>query len=189
MWATFASGRRLGSIVSFFIPSLGLCNLLFHWKAEQIPFDIRGEHPEDILEMFNFNRTVFWSDIHRWDYSDPNKSNPPHYSLYTGLTLSQYFFLFCYIMLVQIVAIFTVKVLTVDGLKFNDCFELIIHSIENCNIPFPWKDWDEGCGDISFYKTRFEKVNREMKWTMLVNHFTHQMLLVPLVFTGISYRL
>ena len=36
-----ASGRRLAAIICFFIPSLGLCDLLFHWKAEKINFYLR----------------------------------------------------------------------------------------------------------------------------------------------------
>ena len=40
LWGFFASARRILSIVIFFVPSLGLLNVLYHIKAEQIPFTI-----------------------------------------------------------------------------------------------------------------------------------------------------
>ena len=40
LWGLFSSLRRIVSIVCFFIPSLGLFSVLYHYKAEQIPFFI-----------------------------------------------------------------------------------------------------------------------------------------------------
>ena len=114
MWATFASARRLLAIISFFVPSLGLFDLL--------------------------------------------------YLLYA--------------------AIMIIKALTVENLHWQDFFHLWIHSIENANIPFPWKDWDEGGGNSEDFKRRLRQVNREMLWTMLVNLLFHLMLLTPLFYTG-----
>ena len=37
-WAWFATVRRIVGIVAFFAPSLGLFDLLYHWKYEQMPF-------------------------------------------------------------------------------------------------------------------------------------------------------
>ena len=39
-WATFATLRRILSLVTMFIPAMGLCSLLHHWKWEQVPFEM-----------------------------------------------------------------------------------------------------------------------------------------------------
>ena len=41
MWALFSTLSRVLSITTFFLPSFGLYDLLYHWKAEQVPFAIR----------------------------------------------------------------------------------------------------------------------------------------------------
>ena len=40
-WTVFCMSKRILVLVMFFTPSLGLFNLLYHWKAEQIPFRLR----------------------------------------------------------------------------------------------------------------------------------------------------
>ena len=42
-WGLFGTLRRVLSMVIFFVPFLGLNNVLYHWRAEQIPFWIRCE--------------------------------------------------------------------------------------------------------------------------------------------------
>ena len=41
LWGLFGALRRILSMVTFFVPYLGLFNILNHWRAEQIPFWIR----------------------------------------------------------------------------------------------------------------------------------------------------
>ena len=43
VWGTFATLRRVLSIIALFIPSLGLFSILHHWRWEQIPFRVRLE--------------------------------------------------------------------------------------------------------------------------------------------------
>ena len=40
-WGLFGTLRRVLSMVIYFVPFLGLSNVLHHWRAEQIPFWIR----------------------------------------------------------------------------------------------------------------------------------------------------
>ena len=37
-WGLFGTLRRILAMVTYFIPFLGLFDVLHHWKAEQIPF-------------------------------------------------------------------------------------------------------------------------------------------------------
>ena len=72
-------------MVAFFIPSLGLFDILYHWKAEQMTFVLRKSElrkgPEDILELYNMTENVLWSDIDRWNYTDPFRPMPPYYTI------------------------------------------------------------------------------------------------------------
>ena len=74
-WSTMAAGRRIMAIIVLFLPSLGLFNILNHWKAEQIPFAIRLEVVEDfnitsgdIIQLNGMTRSVPWTAIDRWEY-------------------------------------------------------------------------------------------------------------------------
>ena len=40
LWGLVASVRRILGIVIFFSPSLGLLDLLWHWHAEQFPYQV-----------------------------------------------------------------------------------------------------------------------------------------------------
>ena len=40
LWGLVASVRRVVGIVIFFSPSLGLLDLLWHWHAEQFPYQV-----------------------------------------------------------------------------------------------------------------------------------------------------
>ena len=42
-WGLFGTLRRMLSMVIYFVPFLGLNNVLYHWRAEQIPFGRRCE--------------------------------------------------------------------------------------------------------------------------------------------------
>ena len=42
LWGLVASVRRVLGIVIFFSPSIGLLDLLWHWHAEQLPYQVIG---------------------------------------------------------------------------------------------------------------------------------------------------
>ena len=72
LWAWFATLRRVAGIVAFFTPSLGLLDLLIHWKYEQKPFRIRLEYARskkmtqgDLLELHGGENHIvrqLWSE-------------------------------------------------------------------------------------------------------------------------------
>ena len=116
-WGLFAILRRTLSSVAFFIPSLGLFNILHHWQAEQIPYSIRIDYAskinyDDRITAYNMSETVFWRDLDRWDYTDPNDPKPPPYSDYTGLSLQDSSKAFLYLMVYQYAAMILVKIFT-----------------------------------------------------------------------------
>ena len=82
-------------------------------------------------------------------------------------------------------AIMTVKVFTADNIKKAGKMELLRHCLENMNIPVPYEDFDFGGGEISDYRERRRKVNREMFWLMVVNFVVNTLMLTPLIYTGL----
>ena len=64
-WGFFSSVRRILSLVCWFIPSLGLFSILFHYKAEQIPFKIwrkfnRTQSDKIVLLGLEAKRILYW---------------------------------------------------------------------------------------------------------------------------------
>ena len=83
-------------------------------------------------------------------------------------------------------AIIAVKILTADKIKKAGKLELLRHCLENMNIPVPYEDFDVGKGEITDYRGRRKKVNREMLWLMFVNFTVNILMVTPLIYTGCS---
>ena len=65
LWGLFASLRRVLSMVCWFIPSLGLFSILYHYKAEQIPYKIwrrynRTQNDKIVLLGLNAMSSLDW---------------------------------------------------------------------------------------------------------------------------------
>ena len=206
IWAVFAASRRVLCIVSFFLPSFGMYSLLHHWQAEQIPFCIRLKSANNIsasdgLELHSMTRSVLWSELDRWDYSGTIPL-PPHYSLYTGLSLKWTFVAFALLFVCQFIILAVVKTCTSREFKGATIFNKYIHILQNQNIPFPYKDWDVAAADfrkenegdltgnwdesVASYKQRFARVEREMTWSYVVTFVFTIASMVPLLYTGRS---
>ena len=194
-WGLFAILRRTLSSVAFFIPSLGLFNILHHWQAEQIPYSIRIDYAskinyDDRITAYNMSETVFWRDLDRWDYTDPNDPKPPPYSDYSGLSLQDSSKAFLYLMVYQYAAIILVKIFTSEEfMKKERIFEKFIHIILNMNLAFPYIDWDVGDYSRDQFKQRYRKVTTEMIWCLIVNIGVSLMMTAPLIFTFFKIRM
>ena len=69
IWTLCAAIRRILAFIVFFTPSLGLYNILNHWKAEIHPFKFRINAAKRLnmtpslnakIELFNMTETVYW---------------------------------------------------------------------------------------------------------------------------------
>ena len=149
-WILFGSLRKTLMMTVFFAPSSGFYNILHHWKMEQIPFKSRlnyaekfGITAEDKIELYGLNKTIFWRELDRWNYSDPVYPTAPDYNYYTGLTLQESFLAFFILLVLHFIAILVAKWATAR--QFNDGkrkLEKCFHILENMNIPNPFIDWD-----------------------------------------------
>ena len=159
-----------------------------HWKAEQIPYGERYRNltPSDVLHLYKANIT--WSNLNRWDYSDASQPSPPPYTMYTGLSLTQYFIGFWIIFLAHVCSNIMIKRRFSEDFKKNcsSLLSMIVHGIENTNVPTVWKDWDIGKGKPEEHKKRHILVLKEMVATMIVRILFHTFMLCPVVYTGKS---
>ena len=119
IWGLFGSLRRILSVVTFFIPYLGLFDILNNWRAEQIPLWIRSNKYallasniklDDKIELRRLMNTVLWGELARWNYSDPAVPIPPPYTLYTYFTLKESFEAFLILMATHALVILFVKI-------------------------------------------------------------------------------
>ena len=74
LWGLVSTLRRVLGIVAFFIPCLGLMNLLWHWHGEQYPFSARKAQvmrlgvtpsPDETIELYKMRDEVLWTDLDR----------------------------------------------------------------------------------------------------------------------------
>ena len=195
-WGVFASCRRILGIVCMFLPSMGLFSILHHFDAEQIPFKVRLDYakkfnitPTDKISLHGLNVTRYWSDLDRWDYSDPNNPTaPPSYSIYTGSTLEETFVAFIILSVVQICSLFLVKALTSEDFRRKGHYtNKMIDLVLNTNFSHPYKDWDDGLHSVAEYRQRYRATCREMAWTLATNIVFSLMMMVPVWYTGIIH--
>ena len=187
MWGLFSSTRRIISVVCFFLPSMGLFSILYHHRAEQLPFTVWKRYnktQEDKIELYDLQRTVFWGDVDRWDYSNQAEGTPPHYSEYTGLSLQHTFCLFYGLTAAQLIATFIVKLCTsTEFIQKGNLLSKFLHLLLSLNLAYPFKDWDHGKLSVQEYKERHKQTNTEMAWSLSINILFSLVMMIPLWYT------
>ena len=191
-WATFATMRRVLSLVALFIPSMGLFCLLHHLEWDKIPVNARQEYakrfainPDDKIRLYGLNETIYWSGIDRWDYTDQEHPTPPTNSSYTLMSLQNTFIALIVLSILQFSAIFAVKIWnSKDFREEQHKTNKGIHVLENLNFASPFRDWDDGDYTIQEFKERARAVRKEMIGTQAVNFLVVMTMLLPLWFTG-----
>ena len=194
MWTLFAAIRRILAFIIFFIPSLGLYNILYHWESETYPYKFRIRSVKGInmtpsvnarIELFNMTETVYWSELDRWDYSDPQHPTAPSYKLYTGTNLHETFALFFVVLAVHCMSLLVVKMKTSEEFQSKgNYFEKMLHLLENVNFPVPYRDWDHGIHSVAEFRRRYSNTEREMVWSFAVTSLYTAVMFTPLFYTG-----
>ena len=190
-WALMATLRRITALVVFFIPSVGLFDILYHWHAEQFPFKMRTWQstvlPIDNIELFNMTESIKWKELDRWRYEDPKHPTPPSYTLYTGFTLKYTFGSLFVIMFFHCLSIFLVKMFTSKEFSSKgNLYSKLIHVMETMNLPFPFVDWDQGHFTVEEYRQRYWNTEKEMIISFMVNFLFNIIMLFPLWLTGMG---
>ena len=93
----------------------------------------------DTIELRGLNKSVLWSELDRWDYSNPNVPSgiPPPYTLYTFLTLGEAFQVFLVIMGVHTLAMLIAKIASSREFRTkSNMLGKFIHVIQNLRRAF-----------------------------------------------------
>ena len=61
---------------------------------------------------------------------------------------------------------------------------MMVHGLENANIPSVWHDWDMDKGRIEDHQKRHTMVLLEMVLIMVVRFAFHVLMVLPLIMTG-----
>ena len=189
VFAVFSTVTKILANISYFAPGLGLFDLLNHWRAEQVPFAVSLEGKlnasnGDLLYLYNRD-PIPWALIDRWTYDDKYpKGNPPHYTQYTGMDLTQFFILYFVINVSHSLAIFFVKSATSESFRKANIIKRLVHCIETSNICLPYEDWDVKGGTIREHRARLSRVTKEVLATQLLNKVVGILMFVPLIYTG-----
>ena len=81
--------------------------------------------------------------------------SPPDYTLYAGMNLKHYLITFFVQLGIHVIIVFIAKYLLSEAFRngFN-FFEKILHCLENTNITYNSKEWDDGLGNAEEHKKR-----------------------------------
>ena len=197
----FALIIRVGCLVMFFMPSLGLFSVLRHLQAEQTRWhpDLQKNFVSDDTMQLG-NGYVDWNILDRWQ-KDVDVS--PHHKLYTGLTLGGWSI---YLLASFVLHFFAIWLFYMFGYKQNEkalykhyqqrrknekCFrirhhfELFIHIIEAMQIPVNLEEWDTAKEEVRDNGARKHEKRMKLNWRegiflMSVNLFFNLVLLIPL---------
>ena len=178
---------KVGVIVLFFTPALGLFDLLKHLQGESLPYNVvmkKKINTSNEYLYYSKAKPILWSEITRLDYE---QSPPalPSYTLYSGYSIEEYFIIFWIIVLLHPFLIMGVKkMFNPTNFAKQSYLDRMIHAMENTQIPAPMNDWDEGPGSIKVHKERRKTVEIEIAMTILANFLVHCLMLFPLEILG-----
>ena len=175
---------RLTCVVAYFGPFLGLLNTLAHWKAEQMILDPKVLSQSNISTVFVTDKSLPISLIHWADYSDPGNPLPPSYTLYTKITLGASFVVFIFIITIQGIANFILKMRLSQDFREAQWTSKAQHLLESVNCGDCFADWDDGHGSPTEYKKRWWNVVTETIVMIGVQFVTNLTLLIPLWVTS-----
>ena len=192
---------RLVAIIVYFAIPLGLFSLLRHWQGEQIPwspYTLTFVTPEGFMFVGD-NEGFVWNEVDRSitngsvfiDYYGEWIPNPHYFvaaadvTLYTGLNWRSYLYIFFAHVTIHMMVIFIAKYMLCTIFKYGfNLLDKFIHSLENTNLPFNCREWDDGKGDAEEHRRRMRLNWKEGLVTIIINAIFNASLLIPLYYLG-----
>ena len=182
---------RVGSIVSYYSPYIGLLDIMIHYQAETLPLDM------ETWMSFNDSLYQYWnpiadefqainiSELFRSSYSDNDYAQPPPTTIYTIILLGKAFIIFWVIFLVYAALLILMKYSINEDFKKASVGEKFQHIIEALNLPEAFGDWDTNCNlDLEGHREKWWKVMIEMLLMVLMQLISNLILLIPFFVTG-----
>ena len=174
--ALVAFSARAVCVVGFFVPFLGLLDVLAHWKAEQ------------------YNKDVFKDEAERTDYCNsettPDKlaTGRCHYSKYTGVSLGAAFGFFVLGLFIQTGIALIVKLAMNKQFRNTSFGSKLQHITLIVNLPDNFGDWTSGGGAIEDLRRRQKMHLVENCIMILLQFISHMLMVIPFWVTGESFQ-
>ena len=191
---------RIGAIVTYYAPYIGLLGILDHYQAETLPLDPKiwcNINSTDDQQYHFWNplndqfESVKVSDLFRSNYakcSDSSVTMYPGYpstELYTGIKFGRAFGLFWVLYLFYGLTITLIKRCMNSDFRTSSLFEKCMHILETLNSPEAFGDWDmDNDLDVAGHLQKWKNVLKEMVVMVIMQFITNLILLVPLLVTG-----
>ena len=175
--ALLFSVTRIGCVVAFFGPFLGLGDCMAHWHAEGIQLD------EKLLDNLHGNNSYWDKETVGLMYREQDYTN------YTLVTLQEAFFIFLGVILLHGITIFILKMTVSSHFKSDNWLNKIGHVVESIHVPYVYKDFDvdlkpEEERTTEDYRLGFNSVLAETLWMTFLQMVSNLFLLVPLTVAG-----
>ena len=61
---------------------------------------------------------------------------------------------------------------------------MMVHGLENVNMPTLWRDWDLDKGSMEDHKKKHTKVLVEMILVIIIRAVFHGIMIIPIIITG-----
>ena len=193
---------RVTAMIMYFAVPLGLFSLLRHWQGEQVPwsrFTLDFVTPDGLM-FIGDNEGFIWNEVDRWNkngslfilgeygilYPNPDFTiAAPIITLYIGLKWQPYLFIFFAHVTIHSIVIFFAKYKLSKVFRYGfNLLDKFIHSLENTNLPFNYREWDDGMGDAEEHRRRMRQNWKEGLVTIVINAVFNTSLLVPLYYLG-----
>jgi len=168
--ALVAYSARAVCIVGFFVPFLGLLDVLAHWKAEQ------SNEPLD-----NKTRTDF---CNRRPNDDELAMGRCPYSKYTGVTLGVAFGFFMLGLFIQTGTALIVKMAMNKQFRKTTFASKLHHIALIINLPDNYGDWTSGGGSLDELRKRQKMHLVEISIMILLQFISHMLMTIPFYVTG-----
>ena len=184
---------RLSGQLIFFIPSLGISNVLRHHQSDQFPFDFDRSYQKLLMTnnvtdgMIQYGNAppVALADISHFDYTDPeHPTSKSHYTQYTGLTPKYSFIIFMCLWFAQIFCIWLKNYLTSKPFRNLSFYDQFIHSITSVFKPVPSIDWSVDEGTCAEHYKRMMETSKEVQGTIMINAIFQSLHLLPVFYLG-----
>jgi hypothetical protein len=173
--ALVAYSARAVCVVGFFVPFLGLLDVLAHWKAEQYNKEEEGDFKDDE------ERTRYCETTTHYNETTPEQlaKGRCHYSKYTEVSLGVAFGFFVLGLFIQTGIALIVKLALNKQFRKTSFGSKLQHISLIVNLPDNFGDWTSGGGDIDELRRRQKMHLVENCILILMQFISHILMVIP----------
>ena len=159
---------RTFAILLYFAPSMGLFNLLSHWKMGSL----KPSTEEKVYSMTENGTVKGFSNT--WEVMED-------YTELTNWKLESYFKSFVVFIAVHFVIVIVIKCcLDIEFKRRKFFWKKIFHILTQLTCPTVYTDWDEKIISVEDAEKNWSRVCKEIKLLLFVFAFEHFMMCIPL---------